>query len=63
MSVNALEKRVAELERELEYERLRARTFETLIEVAERDLQINIKKSLVPNHKRYASALQAGIWA
>ena len=44
MSVNALEKRVAELERELEYERMRARTFETLIDVAERDLQINIKK-------------------
>lgn len=43
-TVNALEKRVAELERELDYERMRARTFETLIEVAERDLHINIKK-------------------
>ena len=43
-SVNALEKRIAELERDLEYERMRSRTYETLIEVAERDLQINIKK-------------------
>jgi transposase-like protein len=43
-SVNALEKRVAELERELEYERMRSRTYETLIDVAERDLQIQIKK-------------------
>ena len=43
-SVNALEKRVAELERDLECERMRFRTYETLIEVAERDLQIEIKK-------------------
>ena len=43
-SIEALEKRVAELERDLEYERMRSRTYETLIEVAERDLQIQIKK-------------------
>ena len=43
-TIAGLEKRLAEVEKALEYERMRSRTYEKLIEIAERDLQINIKK-------------------
>jgi transposase-like protein len=44
MQEEDLAKRVDELEKALEYERMRSNTYEKLIEVAERDLGINIKK-------------------
>lgn len=43
-TLTGLEKRLSELEKALEFERMRSRTYEKLIEIAERDLQINIKK-------------------
>ncbi|WP_044272666.1 hypothetical protein [Bacteroides timonensis] len=43
-TVKGMEARLAELEKALSYERMRSRTYEKLIEIAERDLQISIKK-------------------
>jgi len=40
----ALEKEIEELKRQLDYEKLRSRAYQKMIEIAERDLSITIKK-------------------
>jgi transposase-like protein len=51
----ALRKRILELEQELARERQRADLWQTMIDVAESQLSIDIKKSLVPEHRTLQS--------
>ena len=39
-----LEKKIQELEKELEYQKLRARAYEKMVEIAEREFSITIRK-------------------
>jgi transposase-like protein len=43
-----LEKKVKELEEQLEYQKLKARAYEKMVEIAEREFSISIKKKLGP---------------
>ena len=42
--LEALKNQVEQLKKQLEYEKLRADTFDTMINIAEKELQINIRK-------------------
>jgi transposase-like protein len=42
--IKALQSRMKELEKQLEYERLRSLGFETMIDIAEKELKIQIRK-------------------
>ena len=39
-----LQEEIARLKKELEYERLRSKAFETMIDIAEDELNVNIRK-------------------
>jgi transposase-like protein len=52
-----LEQKIRLLEDELNKEKLKTAALSTLIDIAERDLQIDIKKSVVPNNKHAAHIL------
>ena len=56
-----LKERIKQLEEELRRANLRADLWQTMIEVAEKQLKIDIKKSMVPNH-RSLQAEQPVIW-
>ena len=43
-----LEKKVKELEKQLEYQKLKARAYEKMVEIAEREFSISIRKKLGP---------------
>ena len=45
-----LKERNKQLEQALIQSEIRATTFETMIDVTEKELKINIKKNLIPNH-------------
>ena len=52
-----LEHKIRLLEDELNKEKLKTAALSTLIDIAERDLKIDIKKNVVPNHKHAAPIL------
>ena len=47
--VEALKKEIARLKKELDHESLRARAFDTMIDLAEKQFNIPIRKNLAPN--------------
>lgn len=47
----ALEAKIAKLEKELEAERLKTKAYDTMIDIAEAELGIDIRKKLVPNSR------------
>ena len=49
LSPEAMEARIIELEHQLLIEKMRSEGLSKMIEIAERDLQIDIRKKLVPN--------------
>ena len=47
-----LKRRVLELEKKLQESEMKSIAYETMIEIAERELNISIKKNSTPNHQR-----------
>lgn len=47
-----MEERIRELEQQLAKEKMRSTCLDTMIDIAERELKVDIRKNLVPNSPR-----------
>ncbi|MBK7442651.1 MAG: hypothetical protein IPI65_14300 [Bacteroidetes bacterium] len=48
-----LKQRIAELERQLKEAELKATAFSTMVDIAEKEFKIPIRKSSIPNHRSH----------
>lgn len=52
LPIEAMEERIRELEQQLAKEKMRSTCLDTMIDIAERELKVDIRKNLVPNSPR-----------